>query len=123
MKCVGNVCECIMLLFFFFKQKTAYEMLRSLVGSEMCIRDSNKPTSAFNIAVDITGGVPVEDIACATHKIRTVWPCLLYTSDAADDLLCVDFGSRRIITKKKNKTKYHNFNAKLHVVASYKCTN
>src|SRR5678816_4831713 len=27
--------------FFFFKQKTAYEMLRSLVGSEMCIRDSH----------------------------------------------------------------------------------
>ena len=25
---------------FLFKQKTAYEMLRSLVGSEMCIRDS-----------------------------------------------------------------------------------
>ena len=25
--------------FFFFKQKTAYEMLRRLVGSEMCIRD------------------------------------------------------------------------------------
>ena len=30
-------------------------------------------------------------------------PCLLYTSDAADDLLCVDLGGRRII-KKKNKT-------------------
>ena len=28
-----------MALFFCFKQKTAYEMLRSLVGSEMCIRD------------------------------------------------------------------------------------
>ena len=27
--------------------------------------------------------------------------CLLYTSDAADDLLCVDLGGRRII---KNKT-------------------
>ena len=26
----------------FFKQKTAYEMLRSLVGSEMCIRDSSR---------------------------------------------------------------------------------
>eukprot|EP00831_Metopus_contortus_P049850 TRINITY_DN41484_c0_g1_i1.p1 TRINITY_DN41484_c0_g1~~TRINITY_DN41484_c0_g1_i1.p1 ORF type:complete len:133 (+),score=31.45 TRINITY_DN41484_c0_g1_i1:57-455(+) len=25
---------------FFFKQKTAYEMQRGLVGSEMCIRDS-----------------------------------------------------------------------------------
>ena len=29
--------------------------------------------------------------------------CLLYTSDAADDLLCVDLGGRRI-TKKKNHT-------------------
>ena len=28
--------------------------------------------------------------------------CLLYTSDAADDLLCVDFGGRRIIKKKKH---------------------
>ena len=27
----------------------------------------------------------------------------LYTSDAADDLLCVDLGGRRIIKKKKNK--------------------
>ena len=30
------------------------------------------------------------------------YSCLLYTSDAADDLLCVDLGGRRII-KKKNK--------------------
>ena len=30
--------------------------------------------------------------------------CLLYTSDAADDLLCVDLGGRRIITKKKKQT-------------------
>ena len=30
------------LVFCFFKQKTAYEMLRSLVGSEMCIRDSHR---------------------------------------------------------------------------------
>src|SRR5450756_2308501 len=31
--------------------------------------------------------------------------CLLYTSDAADDLLCVDLGGRRIIkTKKKRST-------------------
>ena len=29
--------------------------------------------------------------------------CLLYTSDAADDLLCVDLGGRRIIKKKKRK--------------------
>src|SRR5450756_3252868 len=30
--------------------------------------------------------------------------CLLYTSDAADDLLCVDLGGRGIIKKKKKKT-------------------
>ena len=28
------------------KQKTAYEMLRSLVGSEMCIRDRSKRASS-----------------------------------------------------------------------------
>ena len=35
-------------------------------------------------------------------NIPEYYPCLLYTSDAADDLLCVDLGGRRII-KKKNK--------------------
>ena len=32
--------------FFFFKQKTAYEISACLVGSEMCIRDSGKISSA-----------------------------------------------------------------------------
>ena len=32
-----------------------------------------------------------------TSLVKT---CLLYTSDAADDLLCVDLGGRRIIKKK-----------------------
>ena len=43
--------------------------------------------------------------------------CLLYTSDAADDLLCVDLGGRRIIKKKflkdskfYGKILYKNFN-------------
>ena len=31
--------------------------------------------------------------------------CLLYTSDAADDLLCVDLGGRRILKKKNNENK------------------
>ena len=37
-----------------------------------------------------------------TDGLRT---CLLYTSDAADDLLCVDLGGRRIIKKKKTQRK------------------
>ena len=39
------------------------------------------------------------DISALTQGIY----CLLYTSDAADDLLCVDLGGRRIIKKKKIK--------------------
>ena len=35
------------------------------------------------------------------YSFREAYNCLLYTSDAADDLLCVDLGGRRIIKKKK----------------------
>src|SRR5665213_4200420 len=37
------------------------------------------------------------------HRNFSLFICLLYTSDAADDLLCVDLGGRRIIKKKKKK--------------------
>ncbi len=38
---------CIMIVvFFFFKQKTEYEMKRGLVGSEMCIRDRTTGVSS-----------------------------------------------------------------------------
>ena len=91
--------------FFFFKQKTAYEMLRSLVGSEMCIRDSMLRYSTVTAFVLLTalllgacGGAPAVDATLPTL-------CLLYTSDAADDLLCVDLGGRRIIKKKTSKVK------------------
>src|SRR5450756_579079 len=39
-------------------------------------------------------------MGCAAGALG-VAGCLLYTSDAADDLLCVDLGGRRIIKKKK----------------------
>ena len=50
---------------------------------------------------------PLESGTVLEHLLRAVafthdHTCLLYTSDAADDLLCVDLGGRRII--KKNKT-------------------
>src|SRR5680860_814795 len=37
------------------------------------------------------------EVARATSVGTTSRRCLLYTSDAADDLLCVDLGGRRII--------------------------
>ena len=87
----------------FFKQKTAYEMLRSLVGSEMCIRDSalTKRFKKFDFPY-VT--YRFEDMG---HEMAVLpmqhYHCLLYTSDAADDLLCVDLGGRRIIKKKSRR--------------------
>ena len=41
--------------------------------------------------------------ALPAHRKPADHHCLLYTSDAADDLLCVDLGGRRIIKKKKKQ--------------------
>src|SRR5665811_2582589 len=47
--------------------------------------------------------LPCQDVGSG---VRTPDICLLYTSDAADDLTRVDLGGRRIIKKKKkNKIK------------------
>src|SRR5450756_3237020 len=43
------------------------------------------------------------DIKISDAEAAQIKTCLLYTSDAADDLLCVDLGGRRIIKKKKKK--------------------
>ena len=44
------------------------------------------------------GDVEIRGIDLVPHD-----NCLLYTSDAADDLPCVDLGGRRIIKKKQHK--------------------
>src|SRR5450756_2887652 len=40
---------------------------------------------------------PVADYGPPPAGVPLLYVCLLYTSDAADDLLCVDLGGRRII--------------------------
>ena len=86
-------------------------MLRSLVGSEMCIRDSPVCDRARNRGGDLTLVFGDGACVCAARHVEvnvhgaSAWRCLLYTSDAADDLLCVDLGGRRIIKKKKKKHK------------------
>src|SRR5450756_3168182 len=132
------VCCLVRCLFFFFKQKTAYEIMPSLVGSEMCIRDSassgRRATSFWDrsrgllgrkglepgggLLIDPCSGIhtffmafPIDAIfvdkeGTIVHLVKEIAPqrmsryvfkaravlCLLYTSDAADDLLCVDLG-------------------------------
>ena len=62
-------------------------------------------TTHFRSAVVFGRARVLTDDAQRRHALECLAkkysPCLLYTSDAADDLLCVDLGGRRIIKKKK----------------------
>ena len=85
----------------------------------MCIRDSIQTKTAVKNAADLAGmklraagtGVPVLKALGAAPlgmpmpevpKSVQTGVCILYTSDAADDLLCVDLGGRPFIKKKKH---------------------
>ena len=65
----------------------------------MCIRDSQRDDAEGGLGRSERQGdrsstaVPIEDTDRAS-------PCLLYTSDAADERSSVDLGGRRIIKKK-----------------------
>ena len=90
------------IFFFFCKPKTAYELEYGLVGSEMCINDS--PCSCWaksrNVLVHLRCHIFTSDKHLQnTARCNT---CLLYIYDAADYLLCVDLGGRRIIKKQNN---------------------
>ena len=61
-------------------------------------------TSHFGPVITLTGHVaPAVGLAMLLQP-EWVSLCLLYTSDAADELLCVALGGCRIIKKKKIKT-------------------
>ena len=71
----------------------------------MCIRDSDSPNLA---ALLETLAVRAGEWG-AFHLVAEIdetSPCLLYTSDAADERSSVDLGGRRII-KKKTTTQHH----------------
>eukprot|EP00969_Alexandrium_andersonii_P080280 3538414-Alexandrium_andersonii.AAC.1 len=64
-------------------------MSASLVGSEMCIRDS---CARGDSAAPARSPSPTP--GRQTRKRHSAWAssCLLYTSDAAEDMQCVDLG-------------------------------
>ena len=67
--------------FFFFKQKTAYEIASCLVGSEMCIRDSHfAKTKSYHVA-----------------KCDKVTP----EASALDKKVLRDFEAKRAATRKR----------------------
>eukprot|EP00831_Metopus_contortus_P033411 TRINITY_DN2678_c0_g1_i2.p1 TRINITY_DN2678_c0_g1~~TRINITY_DN2678_c0_g1_i2.p1 ORF type:complete len:109 (+),score=26.31 TRINITY_DN2678_c0_g1_i2:57-383(+) len=74
-------------VFFFFKQKTAYEMQRGLVGSEMCIRDRQQRQPQQYRLISVSNG-----------------PCtpVSYTHLTLPTILLVQISVVAVSLKKKN---------------------
>eukprot|EP00975_Prorocentrum_lima_P036870 7759461-Prorocentrum_lima.AAC.1 len=60
-------------------------MTSSLVGSEMCIRD-RKGATTWEAEKGATTWEPATELEAATTSEPAFTSCLLYTSDAADDM-------------------------------------
>src|SRR5678809_951398 len=57
-------------MFFFFKQKTAYEISACLVGSEMCIRDSiGTPASGARIGKQTSASAKLHGLCPAVRGL------------------------------------------------------
>ena len=98
-KLVGSY---VCVLYFFFFQ--AEDGIRDLVRSRG-LGDVYKRQVVYGLKNKIQSSIanvtPASVLAAQHRKQAEPGSCLLYTSDAADDLLCVDLGGRRIIKKKK----------------------
>eukprot|EP00657_Telonema_sp_P-1_P002049 TRINITY_DN14928_c0_g1_i1.p1 TRINITY_DN14928_c0_g1~~TRINITY_DN14928_c0_g1_i1.p1 ORF type:complete len:110 (+),score=67.17 TRINITY_DN14928_c0_g1_i1:130-459(+) len=76
------------------------------LGNMMMDVEMNVKIGDFGLAAELQFDGERKRTICGTPnyiapEILQGATCLLYTSDAADDLLCVDLGGRRIIKKKK----------------------
>ena len=79
---------------------TAIEEVEGFFGNAPKVYDDFYSNLCLRRAVERN----IEIIGEAMNRILKVdkdIACLLYTSDAADDMQCVDLGGRRILKKKK----------------------
>ena len=104
--CCININEVVFFIFFFFFFQ-AEDGIRDLVRSrglgDVYKRQGSHSVSAHGLASMMIPFSSAQAGGCGA-RCSSAKVCLLYTSDAADDLLCVDLGGRRII-KKKNQHK------------------
>ena len=82
-------------------EAVAWQPGRGVYGGNLhheVARVARRPSMAYN------GSTRVVPLTLPDGRVNVMCQrldaCLLYTSDAADDLLCVDLGGRRIIKKK-----------------------
>ena len=93
---------CVIDVFFFFQAEDGIRDAQESRGlgdvyKRQVLPQPEEAETAASTSAGVTAQHPSARRASAAPRA-----CLLYTSDAADDPLCVDLGGRRII--KKNKT-------------------
>ncbi len=87
------------------------------VGDCFIVSENHFKAVEFKVvAIENEGGV--NERCIVSDNTQLFDDCPLYPSDAADDLLCVDPGGRRIIKKKKNIKKHENTSVHNSVVYS-----
>src|SRR5450756_1247718 len=74
---------------------------QAILSASDAIRNPDKPFGLTVTLVEYRNGRQTDSTTLGVYSKADANSCLLYTSDAADDLLCVDLGGRRIIKKKK----------------------
>src|SRR5450756_3250146 len=84
-------------------ESIAGRVRESIPDAHLLVVDDNSPDGTGDLADKLAEVDPRVHVMHRTEKagLGRAYVCLLYTSDAADDLLCVDLGGRRIIKKKK----------------------
>ena len=82
-----------------YKRQHGRHALPAAATGRLFVRRSNGDISMTISGTPVTGNL-YSTVASLKTRLGI---CLLYTSDAADDLLCVDLGGRRIIKKKTDK--------------------
>ena len=96
----------MLLLFFFQAEDGIRDLVRSRGLGDVYKRQALRWRWRFRRVSLADLGHDV-DLLAVLHQVLPGGDCLLYTSDAADDLLCVDLGGRRIIQKKKKKNQHY----------------
>src|SRR5450756_3111456 len=73
-----------------------WQLIHDIIISLMLVKQKNLLMEMIGTAIKTSGYCAMVKSYLLKQKPRMSLDCLLYTSDAADDLLCVDLGGRRI---------------------------
>ena len=98
-----DVIKCV--IFFFQAEDGIRDLVRSRGLGDVYKRQAVLSPADANWKHIGPIGAPISTGAGRVNRVH-INPCLLYTSDAADERSSVDLGGRRII-KKKNTTARH----------------